>query len=199
MTIPVVAEGETPGGSTVEVELRLEADEDIDIAAGTPQSPLDLLKGRRKDLESKLFLDLAVPRWEDIVGKTIWVRYKPADVSLWGEAQRSREAAHVAKKKRDGHGDPKWAIKANADVLVDACVGVYFLEPGEEPPADDFPGDLPTFSDPALSSVLDAPRSAVGTVLKLYGTDADVLLAANQIIMWSGEASKEAGEAFLED
>lgn len=183
----------------VEVALEVELEE-IELAPGTPQSPLDLLKGRRKDLEAKLFLDLAVPRWEDIVGKTIWVRYKPADVSLWGEAQRTREAAHLAKKKRDGHGDPKWAIKANADVLVAACVGVYFLEPGEEPLHDeDFPADLPTFSDPALSTALDAPRNAVGTVLKLYGTDADVLLAANQIIMWSGESSKEAGEAFLED
>ncbi len=191
----VVETGHEP---EVSVALGVEED-DGDIVAGKPQSPLEILAGRRKDLESRLFLDLAVPRWEDVIGKTIWVRYRPANIALLTDAQRTREQEHLLKKRKDGRGDPQWAVKANADMLRDACVGVYFLEVDEEPPrdSDTLDADLPTFSDPALSVALDAPRSAVATVLKLYGTDADVLMAAQQLVLWSGEASKEAHQEAL--
>lgn len=174
--------------------------DDTEAPEGTPQSPLDILKGRRAQLQAKLHIDLAVPRWDDIIGCSIWIRYGPADLSLWSNAQQKRETAHIALKKKNGVGDPKWAVKANADVLVDACRGVYFLEPGEKPPEGDVPDDLPTFSDPELATALDIqPGNAVRTVLGLYGTDGDLLMAANALLGFSGEASKEADSDFLKD
>lgn len=189
----VVPEGTLP----LAPDAPAEAVPDIELTGEGPQSPLDILKGKRAERDAKLHFDIAVPRWEDVIGLSIWVRYGPGDPSVFAEAMNKRDMAHAAKKKKDGIGDPEWATKANADLLVSACQGVYFLEPGEQPPDGDLPGDLPTFNDPALSAVLDAPRSAVGTVLKLYGTSADVLLAANQLLAWSGQASKESSEAFL--
>lgn len=171
----------------------------IEIPEGSPQSPLDLLKGKRAAAQKRLHIDLAVPRWEDVLGKSIWVRYGPANVALWSASQQRRESQHLAAKKKGQPGDPDWAIKANADLLVDACQGVYFLEPGEQPPHDqELPADLPKFSDPELAEALDIqPGNAVRTALGLYQTGADLLMASNALLGWSGEASKEADEAFL--
>lgn len=184
-------------GDAGEADVGRDQDENDDVRIeGTPQSPLDVLRGNRKKLDATLYIDLAVPRWEEVIGNTIWIRYKAANPAVLYEARAKFEAHHLAKKKKDGRGDPDWEIRANAQMLVEACMGVYFLEPGEKPP-DELPGDLPTFGDPELSISLDAPKSAIATVMKLYGTNGDVLLAANQLLLFSGETSQEASEAYL--
>lgn len=159
---------------------------------------LSLLRTKREQLERQMHKDLAVPRWDDVLdGRRLWVRYRPADPMKFAAATQRREKAHRDDVAKGGRGDPRRMVKANADILVDACVAVFDLPVGEEPPAE-LDGDLPTFASPELSEALGAPKNAVDTVLKLYATDGDVLVTATQLMEWSGQASKEAGDAFLE-
>lgn len=184
--VQVIPEGTAPQG----------AGEAAPVRSG-PQSPLDLLRGKRTEINAALFTDLAVPRRADQVGKSIWVRYGPADPTLFANALANREQAHL-KLKRDGSsGDPAWSVKAHSDLLVASCLGVYFLEPDEQPPTGDLPAGMPTFSTPELSEALDAPANAVATVGKLYATELDLLNAATQLLEWSGQASERSDKDFL--
>lgn len=162
-------------------------------------SVLSLLRAKREQLEAQMHKDLAVPRWDEVLpGRTLWVRYRPADPMLFAAASQKREKQHREAVAKGGQGDPRRAVKANADVLVAACVAVFDLPAGESPPAE-LDDDLPTFASSELSEALGAPQNAVETCLKLYLTDGDVLVAGTQLMEWSGQASKEAGADFLAD
>lgn len=167
-------------------------------APPAPLSTLALLRAKRGELERQMHKDYAIPRWDAVLGRTLWVRYRPGDPALFAAATEKRERAHRADIAKGGRGDPDRMYKANADVLVAACVAVYDLAIGEQPPAE-LDGDLPTFSSPELSEALGAPKTAVETCRKLYGTDGDLLVAATQLMEWSGQASREASDAFLGD
>lgn len=181
-----------------DVTVVAEGEEPEPVAAPGPRSPLQLLLGKRAELEANLYLDLAVPRWGEVLGRRLWVRYRPGKPSVFTQSMTRREEAHKADLAKGGKGDPDWLAKANADLLVSACVAVYDLELDEKPPHGPLPsGDYPTFGSQELSEAVGAPKNAVATVLKVYGTDADVLLAATQLLNWSGQASKEAGDDFL--
>lgn len=188
----VIAEGDLP----TEVDEGAAA---ADVSRDGPQSPLDLLRGKRPEMEKSLYLDLAVPRWEEVLGgRQLWVRYNPGNPAYFASSMEKREVNYRKAVKDGKHGDPDWMTKANADVLVAACVAVYDLASGEEPPKGDLPpGDYPTFSSPELSEALGASKSAVATVLKVYGTDGDVLIAVNQLMDWSAKASEEGDKSFL--
>lgn len=167
-----------------------------------PQSPLDVLRGKRADLEKGLFYDLQVPRWDQVLGRAIWVRYKPASTPLLNASMERRRENHEKAIRAGKQGDQDWMIRANADMLVDACMAIYDLAINENPPNGGLPENLPTFGSQELSEALDSPmkpcpRNAVGTCIHLYGTDADVLMASQQLLVWSGQSSKEADRSFL--
>lgn len=164
-----------------------------------PTSPLDLLRGKRPALQEKLFLDLAVPRWdEQLPGRKLWVRYRPGNPALFSAALARRERENDEAQRRSGRGDPDWSVKANADVLVDACVAVYDLPADEHPPEGELPpGDYPTFGSEGLSDALGTSHNAVETALSLYVTKGDLLLAASQLMNWSGQTSEEVTQGFL--
>ena len=190
MTTPlVVAAGDEPVEEIPEV---------TETPAG-PQSPLAILRGKRADMDKKLHLDLAVPRWDEILGRRLWVRYGPGNPSVLNAAAEKRERAHLAAKGKGMAGDPEWMDKARADFLVDACVAVFDLAI-DEPVPDTLPlEDLPTFASPELSEALGAPRNAAATALAVYATPADLLLATTQLLNWSGESSVESDKDFLSD
>lgn len=190
--VTVVPEGHEPEPAQDEAPL---------VAAG-PQSPLALLRGKREAFDKKLHHDLAVPRRDELVpGYRLWVRYGPADPGVYTAALQRRETAHKAAVAKGQAGDPKWQVKANADLLVDACEAVYFLPEDEEPPEGDLPtppeGEYATFASRELSELIGAPLNAAATALKLYATSADLLLAAAGLLEWSGEVSQEADRSFL--
>jgi hypothetical protein len=185
-----------------EPEPELVTAEELKDAHVGASSPLGLLRGKRAELDANLFYDIEVPRWSEILGRAVWVRYKPGQLGLLNAALERRKENHDKAVRAGKQGDPEWVAKANADMLVDSCVGVYDLAIGEEPPTGELPPNLPTFSEYALSESLDmpddpCPRNAVGTALRLYGTPADLMLAASQLVNWSGQASKEADRSFL--
>jgi hypothetical protein len=171
-------------------------DEPPTTVAG-PQSPLELLRGKRPALDKTLFKDLCAPRWGDVLDRNLWIRYGPSDPAFFAEAMKKREEGHLKAVKAGKHGDPAWMIKANADLLVNSCVAIFDLALEEEPPAE-LVGEYPTFGSPELAEALGAqPGNAVRTVLKVYGTDADILIVAQQLLEWSGQASQEGDKSFL--
>ena len=162
-------------------------------------SPLALLRGKRAELDRQLFLDLAVPRWDEVLGRRLWVRYKPGYPAVLTSAVEKREKVHANMVAAGKPGDPLRMTKANADFLVAACVAVYDLALDQEPPAD-LPGvdEYPTFSSPELSEAVGAPPNAVETVRKVYATDGDLMVAASQLLEWSGKATPKAESDFLD-
>lgn len=180
-------------------EVEIEAPK-TSVTPSAPRSPLDLLRGKRAEMDKSLYIDLAVPRWEEVLGRRLWVRYRPGDPGVLAAAVDSREKSHLKLSANGKHGDLQRMTKANADFLVAACVAVYSLELDEEPPAGEFSelDDYPTFSDPQLSEAVGAAPNATETARKVYATDGDLILAANQLLDWSGKVTPQAGGDFLD-
>lgn len=161
-----------------------------------PASPLADLRSRKTKILESLFNDLKVPRWDDDGGPAVYVRYKPASATKIASAMDRRS------KQKKILGDD-WIIAAQADVLIDSCVGVYAVDGDEKysfRPDDPF-GSWTRF-DPDLAASLGLsageggkPVEAVDVVRALYLTDGDLTLAYNSLCQWSGTTSEEAEEA----
>lgn len=163
-----------------------------------PRSPLALLKGKREEITDKLWLDLKVPRWEETLGRSVWVRYGPSSPSFFGTAAERRERAHKAAQKKGAQGEPDWLINANADLLVESCIAIFDLAIGEEPPDEELEGNFPTFASEELSESLGVSKTSAATACRaLYLTEGDLLIASGQLMEWSGQESKKGDEAFL--
>lgn len=150
-------------------------------------SPLADLRSRRAKLIEALWVDLEVPRWADDGGPSIWVRYKPIGPGF--------VTATVEKRfKAKGTLGKDWLDYAHADVLIEACVGV-FAKDGDATyslrPAD--PDGEWTKFDPDLAASLGLDtKMAVDVVRALYLTSADLKTAVDQLIDWSGQESARA-------
>jgi hypothetical protein len=158
------------------------------------KSPLANLRQRREAIAAELHVDLKVPRWEDDGGPSIFVRYKAATP---GKVEGAREKR---RKQRKALGDD-WIVYANADILIDACVGVFALADDgktELSLRDGDPyGEMTTF-DPDLGFSLGLEdEGAVAVVRKLYFTDFDLTSACNDLCAWSGVRINDSEEAFL--
>lgn len=172
---------------------------ETEVAPVGPQSPLAHLKGKRSALDKKLYHDLAVPRWEEVTGRRMWVRYKPADAELFQADLEKREQDFLKAQAAKKQGDPHRVTKAHADLLVKACVAVYDLAIDEQPPEGEFPGieDYPTFSSSELSEAVGSGPSAIETARKVYATDGDLMIAALSLLDWSAKVGPKAEADFL--
>lgn len=169
-----------------------------EVASSTASSPLELLRGKRAQLDAKLYLDLAVPRWDDLLGRRLWVRYRPGDAEALQAAVEKRENNHRKAVAAGKQGDAHRVTKANADFLVKACVAVYDLPLDAEPPKE-LSGleDYPTFGSEELSEAVGSPKNAVDTARKVYATDGDLMVASAQLLEWSAQATPKAESDFL--
>lgn len=158
-------------------------------------SPMLDLMARRKEIVEQLYLDLPVPRWDSDGGPAIFVRLTPASPTQFGMAME---------KRRKQNPRPKdWVARANADVLVQCCVGVYaVISDGSQvslKQGDPFGGW--TKFDHDLAVALGMPivedLVAVEVVLKLFFTEADMLACANKLAQWSGAKLPEADSDFF--
>jgi hypothetical protein len=91
-------------------------------------------------------------------------------------------------------------VMANADVLVKACIAIYDLPIGEKPPDDlpmlDIP--YPKFTTEEFQQAMGITvANAIDTVCALYLTEGDLILAANQLLDWSGIVSEKVTKDFL--
>lgn len=151
-------------------------------------APIVSLKDRRKAIVDDLFIDVQVPRWDE---PEIFVRFKPISSSKLDAAVEKRRAS-----KADN-----WATMANADALVQACIGIYGVFPNDPDKKVSLrPGDPDgewTKFDPDLAEALGVPApTAADTVLALYLTEGDLVMTASKVFRWSGIASEEADSAF---
>lgn len=158
------------------------------VTAADPTSPLASLRARRAEIVDDLYLDIKVPRWED---PEIYVRFKPVStVKLNAAIDRRR------KQKTDD-----WSFLANADMLVDSCIGVYAVLNGDTTQKLSLaPGDHKgtwTKFDPSLAAALgvDANR-AIDVCQALYLTEGDLIDTANKLFRWSNVSDEEADETF---
>jgi hypothetical protein len=178
--------------TTFDVTTDTGTEESVPEAPVPKRSPLLSLKERREELQSKLFIDLPVPRWgEDI---EIVVRYGPV----------KNEVVDKSLEQRQRQMPRGWSIWTNADVLVDSCIEIYAivdndgvrrsLRVGEE-----F-GPFTRF-DPALGENLGLSpviaTTAAHICRALYQTDGDLLMAANALFAWSGESTEKLDEDFI--
>ena len=169
----------------------------------SPGSPLVDLRKRREEKRDSLHLDLEVPRWDEDGGPfQVWVRYKPARHSL----------AVTSAEKRQKTNDPDWVTLANADSLVDACVGVYVKVKGQ--PFTLSGGQWVSFDRETagpeewvsvtggrveeLNEALGVQaHSAVETLRALFFTDGDLVLHALKLGQFSAVSAPEADEETL--
>jgi hypothetical protein len=176
---------EVNNGNEAEVPSQEETGFAADAAA--EETPLISLKNRRTEIVNEMYIDLQVPRWTE---PEMYVRFKPISaVKLSNAIDRRR------KQKSDD-----WSLLANADMLVDACIGVYAKVDGFDRKLslrhDDHDGEWTKF-DPDLAKALgvEADR-AVDVCRALYLTEGDLIDTANRVFRWSGIANEEADEAF---
>jgi len=158
-------------------------------AASAPasfDSPLLSLRARRAEIVDNLWVDLRVPRWDN---PKIFVRYAPVSAVKLNTA---------IERRRKEKGDD-WSLLANADMLVDSCIGIYGeLDDGTQISLrDGDPSGKWTTFDPDLAKALGVEvERAVDTVRSLYLTEGDLIDASNKLFRWSGIAGDEADEAF---
>jgi hypothetical protein len=151
-------------------------------------TPLLSLKDRRNQIVNELYVDLQVPRWES---PEIYVRFKPVSATKLNTSIEYRRKSKTA----------DWSFLANADVLVDSCIGIYAVMEGNVDEKlslrpDDPQGSWTKFdSDLAKALGLDVNR-AVDTCIGLYLTEGDLIETANKLFKWSGIANEEADETF---
>jgi len=161
----------------------VEASEGVDVS-----SPLASLKNRRQQIIDELFLDIKVPRWND---PEIFVRFRPVSATRLNK---------VIEKRRKAGGED-WSILANADMMIDSCIGIYAVVDGDRDNKLSLrPGDPKgewTKFDADLGEAIGVDvKLATAVVRGLFLTEGDLIEASNQLFNWSGISSQEADETF---
>jgi hypothetical protein len=161
-------------------------------------SPFDGLLAKLAKAREELTLDLEVPRWHDEFGFRVVVRYAPLTPGyVTGVAQKFAKAT-----------DAERMVLVHAQCLVHCCRGVYLVEDDGTKLAfnsDNPDGPWPRFdgeSGADLARTIGAnPEaslggSAIDVVKRLYFTEGDLLLAANELAVWSGETNERTEQGF---
>lgn len=149
-------------------------------------SVLGNLRALRDDLLEHSYKDLKVPRWSE---PELYVRYRPVKHSI------IRAAMDVGDSKVAARRGAK-ELKANIDVLISGCVGVFALMNGKRyslRPGD--PNGSWTTFDADLAENLGCGQTASEVVRALYIAEGDILSAATALAQFSGYTEAEADEA----
>ena len=161
------------------------------------KTPMFSLKARRAEIVSNLYIDLKVPRYSE---PELFVRYSPVDAVKMGQAWDKRS------KQKDEKGKvlDDWGIRANADMLIASCQGIYavFADNPEEKlslrEGDPYSKWTKFDKDLASSLGLVTPASdpAVATVRAIYLTDGDLGDATDRLMKFSNISAAQADETF---
>ena len=159
-----------------------------EIETNNSFTALASLQARRAEIVDELYTDIKVPRWE---APELYVRFKPVSTIKLNNA---------VEKRRKQKGDD-WSLLANADMLIDSCVGVYAVMNGDIENKISLekgnPNGTWTKFDHKLAEALglDTQR-ATDVVQTIYLTEGDLIDTANKLFKWSNVANDEADEAF---
>lgn len=174
------ATGPEPGSST-----SLRGDDSLSI--------LGQLRSRREQVVEAAHKDLRVPRWGEPGTGTpeIYVRYRPVDHKI---IRKAMEVGDNTKAKGDKRAAAE--VRANIDVLIAGCVGVFGVVDGEQYSLR--PGDPKgewTGFDQDLAENLGCGQSATEVIRSLYITDGDIISTASAVAEFSGYQEAESYEA----
>jgi hypothetical protein len=159
-------------------------------SARVEETPLLALKNRRTEIVNDLFVDIKVPRWES---PEIYVRFKPVS--------NTRLNATINRYQKDAKNGQDWSFLANAQMLIDSCVGIYAIVDGNEDvklslrEGDPYGKWTKFDTDLAAALGIQANR-ATDSVIGLYLTEGDLIDTANKLFRWSNIANGEADETF---
>jgi hypothetical protein len=169
------------------VETELENDS-LQSGGLAEDSPLAALRDRRAQIVNDLHTDIKVPRWDE---PELYVRFKPVSAVKLNKA--------IERRRKVGGED--WSLLANADMLIEACIGVYAVVDGNTENklslrVNDSKGAWTKFDTELSDAIgLDAQRAS-DVVLGVYLTEGDLIDTANKLFKWSGIAGDEADESF---
>jgi len=154
-------------------------------------TPLFSLKNRRAEILKNLHKDLRVPRFEE---PEVWVRFGPVNTTHM----------NAVVQKRQKTKEPDWGLKANAEVLINSCIGIYAVFPDN--PDEKFscregePNSEWTKFDPDLAKALgitpDEHDTAVSVVRKFYFADGDLVDTTERLLRWSNVSNNESDTVF---
>lgn len=160
-----------------------ESDDEFEEPDVSSPTVLNSLRSQRKKIRDELTLDLAVPEYVNA-----YVRFRPVEPEFVRRAWRKREKA----------GD-KGPLLAHADVLVEACVGVFMLDENgnEVSAAEDGNPEWPRF-DARLAEAMGEPDidSAVQVAIEFYPKKYHVLSTATKVLEWSGMSQEDIEERY---
>ena len=165
-----------------------EPDEVVVTETLVSDTPLIGLLKRREQIVRELFTDIKVPRWN---APEIYIRFKPVSAMKLNST--------IARRSKEKGTD--WSYLANADMLVDSCVGIYAVVDGNEENKLSLRLDAPnsawTKFDPDLAAALGVEVvRAVDVCQALFLTEGDLIETANKLFRWSNIANDEADETF---
>lgn len=155
-------------------------------------SILGRIKSRREEIAAAQFTDIRVPRWEN---PELWVRYGTLEHPF---IERTFDRARKAKKENRGEA----VVNSNADILIEACIGVYAIHPTTNEKVSLSPrgeDDEWTRFDPDLGETMGLSTDATARqVLRtVYFTDGDILSAAGDVVRFSGYVQTDADRDLL--
>jgi len=165
-----------------------QAGEQDEVVTTAEFNPLVSLRDRRKAIIDDMFIDIKVPRWSE---PEIYVRFRPISAVTLNKKVETRRK----------QGGEMWSILANADILADACIGIYGVMDGDLDNKislrdGDPKGEWTKFDGFLMEALgLEATRAS-DAVMSLYLTEGDLIATANKLFEWSGIASNEADESF---
>jgi hypothetical protein len=141
----------------------------------TSPSPLDEVQGtlakRRAKIVEDLFVDLDVPHYDD---PPVTMRFQPVEHAVIKAALQKAEKGPKAERAEA-------EVRAHADLLVKACVGIS---------SGDTSWD--GFGDKDLAAELDVTEArAIAVCRALYVTEGDLISHANAVIRFSGYKETE--------
>lgn len=146
------------------------------------------LATRKKKIVDALVTDVKVDHWDDDGDPPVYVRYAPVPNA---QIEAAQEASLAAK---DGNAK----IDANAQLLIDACRGVYQKVDGKRVGFDGKEGSFPRF-DADLAKILGLAGDPPATLIcrSLFLTEGNLLAHAQQVAVFSGAKFAELDTTLL--
>lgn len=136
------------------------------------------LAKRKAALVASRKIDIKVSGWDDDGGDPIYVSYSPVGGALVETAQ---EASLTAK-------DFQTKLAANADILIEACRGIYQKVNGKRVGLDPAKPEQLVKFDSDLAKILDLAGEPPPTMIcqALFLDELDLLAHAGQLAVFSG-------------
>lgn len=166
--------------------------DEVVVDSNVDATPLLSLKKRREQIVNNLYIDIRVPRWET---PELYLRFRPVSATKLTKTIEKYQSRAKVDKSAD------WSFLANAEMLLEACVGLYAVIDGDKDNKlslrpNDPHGPWTRFDEDLADALgVDASR-ATDVVVATFFAEGDLIETANRLFRWSNIANNEADETF---